>query len=216
MLNNNRAELRIHTKMSEMSGVSSVESYIQKAEEYGLTALAITDKNDVNAYFEASKHPYKIIYGIDLGVTLLTKNTIGIKHIYEIMTKLSENEDSKLTFELLNRYREGLIVGSGCNSDFYTLALEKDCFDDLICKAEFCKYDYLEICPGMDKEAIMRIIDVGERLNIPVCAVSNADCCDEDDVILHKIIKNEASCNYLYTTDEMLQFFSFLSENKVF
>ena len=70
MSNNNRAELRIHTKMSEMSGVSYVESYTQKAEEYGLTALAITDKNDVNAYFEAEKEPFssRKIYGIDFGI----------------------------------------------------------------------------------------------------------------------------------------------------
>ncbi len=216
MSTNNRAELRVHTKMSEMSGVSSIESYIQRADEYGLTAIAITDKNDVNAYFKATynKSPVKIIYGIDLGVTLLAKNTIGIKYIYEIMTKLSEKENSKLTFELLNRYREGLIVGSGCNSDFYKLSLEEDCFGDLLDNAKFCKYDYLELCPGMDKEAMTRIINVGKQLNIPVCAVSNAYCCNEDDVILHKMIKNGSTCNFLYTTDEMLQYFSFLGEDK--
>ncbi len=215
-MSNNRTELRIHTKMSEMSGVSSIESYIQKADECGLTALAITDKNDVNAYFETRIPPCKIIYGIDLGITLLAKGRTGIKSIFEIMTKLSEKENSKLTFELLNRYREGLIVGSGCNSDFYALALDEDCFGELLDNARFCKYDYLEICPGMSKNAVYRIVEIGRGLNIPVCAVSNAYCCDEDDVILHKMIKNGSSCNYLYSTDEMLDYFLFLGEDKAY
>lgn len=216
MSTNNRAELRVHTKMSEMSGVSSIESYIQRADEYGLTALAITDKNDVNAYFETRIPPCKIIYGIDLDITLLAKDRTGIKSIFEIMTKLSEKENSKLTVELLNRYREGLIVGSGCNSDFYKFALDKDLFIDLLDNAKFYEYDYLEVCPGMSKNAVYRIVETGMCHNIPVCAVSNAYCCNEDDVVLHKMIKNGSSCNYLYTTDEMLDYFSFLGEDKAY
>lgn len=38
-----RIELHLHTNMSKMDGVTKCKGYIEKAKEYKMTALAITD-----------------------------------------------------------------------------------------------------------------------------------------------------------------------------
>ena len=48
-----RAELHCHTKMSEMSGLADVRELIQKADEMGMSAIALTDTDSVQAFPEA-------------------------------------------------------------------------------------------------------------------------------------------------------------------
>lgn len=70
-----RSELHIHTKMSYMDGVGSVEGYIEKAREIGLNAIAITDHDSVQTYPEILNYlrlnninNLKIIYGVELSI----------------------------------------------------------------------------------------------------------------------------------------------------
>ena len=63
-----RVELHAHTKMSEMSGVMSVNDYFNRAKEFGHTAAAITDFSVAFGFPEAFKHSseeFKVIYGIE-------------------------------------------------------------------------------------------------------------------------------------------------------
>ena len=65
-----RVELHLHTKMSTLDGVTSVETYADKLKKLGHTAFAITDHGVVqafpNAYNVAQKTGLKIIYGCEL------------------------------------------------------------------------------------------------------------------------------------------------------
>ncbi|MDO5715009.1 MAG: PolC-type DNA polymerase III [Tissierellia bacterium] len=64
-----RVELRVHTKMSTMNGVSSFDAFAERASFWEHPAIAITDKADVQGFPEAmsagAKHNIKILYGMD-------------------------------------------------------------------------------------------------------------------------------------------------------
>ena len=68
-------ELHVHTKMSEMVGVTDVEDIIKRAKEYGHKAIAITDYSVVHSYpaafktakkFSTDEEKMKAIFGCEM------------------------------------------------------------------------------------------------------------------------------------------------------
>ncbi len=64
-----RVELHLHTQMSNMDGVSSVDSLIRQAAEWGHPAVAVTDHGVVQAFPDAfsaaKKHGIKLVPGME-------------------------------------------------------------------------------------------------------------------------------------------------------
>ncbi len=64
-----RTELHLHTKMSKMNGISTVEDYAQIAKKFGHSAIGITDHHGVQSFVEAEgvakKYGIKIVYGVE-------------------------------------------------------------------------------------------------------------------------------------------------------
>ena len=66
-----RVELHMHTKMSQMDGMTSATDLIKRAMKWGMKSIAITDHGVVQAFPEAHKllgfdnHDIKIIYGVE-------------------------------------------------------------------------------------------------------------------------------------------------------
>ena len=66
-----RVELHMHTKMSQMDGMTSAKDLIKRAMKWGMKSIAVTDHGVVQAFPEAHKllgfdnHDIKIIYGVE-------------------------------------------------------------------------------------------------------------------------------------------------------
>ncbi len=67
-----RVELHCHTKMSDMDGVSNASAIIEKANAWGMAAIAITDHGNVQAFPDAfhtlqklDNADFKVLYGVE-------------------------------------------------------------------------------------------------------------------------------------------------------
>ena len=172
---------------------------------------------------------------------LLVKDKKGLKNLYELISqsflKYYDKSHRKplVPKSMLNRFREGLIVGSACGmGELYGAVMRGENDAELEKIAGY--YDYLEIQPicnngflieegRVSDEKVLqdynrRIYDLGKRLNKPVVAASDVHFMDPEDEqyrhILHaaqKYSDPDRSCPIFFrNTDEMLAEFMYLGE----
>lgn len=114
------------------------------------------------------------------------------------------NFNPKVPRTLLDKYREGILVGSGNASSPLFDAVYRMCPDDeLIDIAKY--YDFLEIQPASDnimaiedgkfsvndiREINKKILWLGEKLEIPVIADSDTYYLEESEDVLRRIVLN--------------------------
>lgn len=104
----------------------------------------------------------------------------------------------------LQKYREGILVGSACDKGEVFEGMMQKAPDEVEETAKF--YDYLEVHPKevyahlieMElvkdekslEEIIMNIVKLGEKLNLPVVATGNVHYLNPEDKIYRKILIN--------------------------
>lgn len=192
---------------------------------------------DINKILEFTNDDIKKLYPYNM--TILAKNDIGRVNLYTLISK-SHLEffrvTPKIPFSLIDKHREGLIIGSGTIDGKLQQAVLRganSCDIENIVKF----YDYIEVQPPShyiadekqftDKEMvyehIKKIISIGEYYNIPVVATGNVHFIEAEDEIYRHIIKygDKKKLHFnapynLMTTDEMLYEFSFLGEKKAY
>ncbi len=247
-----RIEFHAHTKMSAMDGLADVKKLIKRAAEWKHPAIAITDHGGVqafpDAYYASKEYGIKVIYGLEgylvetdkkekgYHVILLAQNLTGLKNLYRLVSfSYLDNfyRHPKIPRQLLQNYREGILVGSACQAgELYQGILEGKPDEEIINIAGF--YDYLEIQPIANNDFLIRedklpgidnlktinkfIVNLGKQLNKPVIATGDVHFLDPEDEIYRTIIQagqgyedlESESGLYFKNTDEMLAEFSYL------
>lgn len=175
-------------------------------------------------------YPYHII--------ILAKNQTGRINLYRLVS------ESHLTYyykrplipkSLIEKYREGLIIGSACEAGELFRAMLDGQSDEQIARiVNF--YDYLEIQPiGNNRFMIAserhreiqseddlialnkRVIKLGEQFNKPVVATCDVHFLDPEDEVYRRIIMagkgfkdaDDQAPLFLRTTEEMLDEFAY-------
>lgn len=175
--------------------------------------------------------------------TLLVQNEVGLKNLYKLVSYAHTKyfyRVPRIPRSVLNKHREGILVGSACKDGEIFDALMQKPLDEVEQLATF--YDFLEIQPieqyyplierdvihneAQIIEIVRSLIKLGERTNVPVVATGNVHHLDEHEKVYRQILIASQKGNPLNritlpdtsfkTTDEMLEIFSFLGEEKAF
>lgn len=178
-------------------------------------------------------------------INVLTQNQDGYKNLFRVISDALTTHfygGPRTLKSVLEKYREGLLVGSGCsNGDVFEAALNQT--DDELIKA-IGYYDYIEVQPPLaykhlkeglgayaDEiiEAVLsKIVRFAKEQNKIVIASGDVHYLEKKDVLyreiyirtplvgggIHELSKySEMPEQYFLTTDEMLKSMAFLGED---
>lgn len=229
--------------MCERLGVS-LENHHRAVDDATATAEAFVKLRQI----EFEKGGVKQISEEDLKrrpnhIIILAKNYAGLKNLYKLVSYSHIHhffKRPKILKSILTGLRDGLIIGSACEQgDLFRAVLGGEPQEKIENIANF--YDYLEIQPlGNNRFMIAsadipqvssdedlknlnrKIIELGDKLNIPVTATCDVHFMDPDDAFYRRVLQgsqgytdadNQAPL-YFRTTDEMLAEFDYLPPEK--
>ena len=173
-------------------------------------------------------------------VIIFAKNAKGLKGLYKIISESHLHHffrRPRILKSLIEEYKDDLLVGTACEAgELYQYILKNKDDKEIENIANF--YDFLEIQPVENNEFLIRngflkgfsdledinkkIVDLGEKLNKPVVATGDVHFLDPEDEAYRRILMGGQGFSdadkqaplYLKTTEEMLEEFKYLGEQK--
>ena len=189
---------------------------------------------------EAGKADYKKLPTYH--AIILARNLVGLKNLYKLISYSHLDyfyKKPRILKSIFKKHSEGLMLGSACEAGELYRAIVAGKTDEGIEKIAN-DYDYIEIQPLGNNQFMVRngtvqdnetlkeinkkIVTLGEKLNKLVVATCDVHFMDPQDEIYRRILMagqgyedaDEQAPLYLRTTEEMLDEFSYLGDEKAY
>ncbi|MEG2435822.1 MAG: PolC-type DNA polymerase III [Ruthenibacterium sp.] len=201
-----------------------------------LTLREVTELETVNTKLGGARELAKKNFHL----IILVQNQVGMKNLYRMISAAHMNyffKVPRIPRSLLNKHREGLILGSACEAgELYRAIVEGRSFEELCTIASY--YDYLEVQPLGNNEYMVRqhmvdnieqvqefnktVLKIGEKLGKMVVATGDVHFLEPQDSVYRAVLQagngfkdaDEQAPLYFRTTDDMLKQFSYLPAEK--
>lgn len=237
----NRVELCCHTKMSTLQGINSAREYVEEAINRGYKAIAITDTDSTQSFFDADEYlrlytnnrDFKIIYGSEMhfkisentdklySIYIYVKEQKGLKNLYELISKAYRNrinETPVIYKEDLIEHRSGLLYATIGNQSEVYQNIEVPNINDIM---NF--YDFIGIEPSeSNKNTNIKISELCSRNNKILIGTSECNFINKKDFECNEVLNfykktpdiKYGNNKYFHTTDELIKSFDYIENSK--
>ena len=203
------AELHCHSAFSLLDGASSPEELVERAAELKLTALALTDHDDLGGAIRfaaaAKEAGVNGIIGTELSLegdyhlTLLAKTLEGYKNICSLITSArmrATRGSPRVTFQELSSRAGGIIALSGCPRGAVPSSLAQSDMDkaerELKALMDVFREDlFIEVWDHhLAQEAMLcrQLIELATKWSVPYLVTNNVHYAHPDKRIIHDVL----------------------------
>lgn len=251
--------LHVHTEYSLLDGYCRIPQLIHKAKELGMHSLAITDHGNmygvIDFYIAAKEAGIKPIIGCEFylasqdylrhdpndksnyHLTVLAMNHEGYQNLIRLVTHANLEGfyyKPRIDKQLLSKYKDGLIILSGCLQGELGRIILEGRLDDAVDAARWYQDTFPNFYIEIQRHPITKVEQINEgliklasKLNIPLVATNDVHYINKEDDYIHDVLlcigtnssvhdtkrlKMEGDYFYLKSVEEMTGLFKDLPE----
>ena len=203
------APLHVHTHYSLFDGIATPQEYVDRAVSVGMTSISITDHGSLSGHREmyraAKAAGIKPILGVEGYICkdrfdheekdkadllnlnynhliILAKNAQGLENLNKL-NELAWTEGfykkPRMDWDILEKYKEGLVITSGCLSGYLCKAIEADNLSVAKEHIQWAKKTfgddyYIEVMPHNPAEVNKMLLDLADEFGVK--PVITPDC----------------------------------------